>query len=218
MFKGRWTTYHFVLGKEPSLFGTIIDALEDYNIEVVHLPSFKTAPGPSAAEINHIWSLLDPPKSDKIEAETAVPQSAALGNKVLPFEVRYQLEVCISHGIIKENNITSKFINALANLASTDPAKATQILEYAMGRGQRIFDPMSILSDKEALTYSSTSKIPHYCAFSRKATITPTTIYYSSPTVETTNRVIRQYTELYGDRFLRVQFTDEKFEVGRDSK
>jgi len=37
-------------------------------------------------------------------------------------------------------------------------------------------------------------------------------IYFGTPYVETSNRVLRQYAE-HADRFLRVRFTDEKFQV-----
>ncbi len=105
------------------------------------------------------------------------------------------------------------FLQALADLANKDMEKARYILEYVAEQEKRIYEPMLIFDDSEALAYSPNAKIPHYCAYSRKVTITPTTLYYSSPTVETTNRVIRKYAEVYGDHFLRVQFTDEKFEV-----
>ena len=198
---------------EPGVYDNIQNALQDYNIEIVHLDCFKSIAGPSTAEIESIWSLIDSPKLDKIGAETGLSQSIAIADLHLPFEVRYQLEVCISHGIINEHNITSEFVNALADMTRRDQAKARNVLEFVMEQEKHIFDPMLILTDQEALAYSSKSKIPNYCAYSRKATITPTTIYYSSPAVETTNRVIRKYTQLYGDRFLRVQFTDEKSEV-----
>lgn len=216
IFLGRWTTYHIMFDKssdEPGVYYNIKNALQDYNIEIVHLNSFKIIAGPSAAELKAIWSLIDSPKTDNIGAKTGLSQSIAIADLHLPFEVRYQLEVCISHGIINEHNITPEFINALADLTRRDQTRARNVLEYATEQEKHIFDPMLILNDKEALAYSSKSKIPNYCAYSRKAIITPTTIYYSSPAVETTNRVIRKYTQLYGDRFLRVQFTDEKSEV-----
>jgi RNA-dependent RNA polymerase len=131
----------------------------------------------------------------------------------LPFEVRYQLEVCISQGIMNAHNLSPEFVSHLANMAKKDQAAARHILEYAAEQEKRIYDPMTIFDDAEALAYSPKSKIPSYCAYSRKATVTPTTLYFSSPTVETTNRVIRQFAEKHGDRFLRVQFTDEMFEV-----
>lgn len=37
-------------------------------------------------------------------------------------------------------------------------------------------------------------------------------VYFQTPVPETSNRVIRQYSQ-YADRFLRVRFTEEKTEV-----
>lgn len=133
---------------------------------------------------------------------------------MLPFEVRYQLEVCISRNILNEHNLKTEFVKELSEIASKYPGKAQSILEYIAEQDKRIYDPSSIFEDKEALAYSSRSEIPHYCAYSRKATITPSTIYFNSPTVETTNRVLRHYSQENKDgRFLRVQFTDEMDEV-----
>lgn len=132
----------------------------------------------------------------------------------LPFEVRYQLEVCISQGILNEHNINREFITHLADIASTDPTKVKNILEYVAAQDKRIFDPMAIFKDEDALAYSPKSEIPHYCAYARKANITPSTIYFSTPTIETTNRVLRHYARENSDgRFLRVQFIDEMAEV-----
>jgi RNA-dependent RNA polymerase len=132
----------------------------------------------------------------------------------LPFEVRYQLEVCISRDIINEHNITKQFVQKLAEIAAKDSTKARHILEHIVGQEKRVYNPMSIFEYVDALGFSSKTEIPHYCAYSRKATITPSTIYFSTPTVETTNRVLRHYAQENQDgRFLRVQFTDELFEV-----
>ncbi|KAK5700238.1 hypothetical protein LTS12_028438, partial [Elasticomyces elasticus] len=57
------------------------------------------------------------------------------------------------------------------------------------------------------------AKIPSYCCYMRSARITPSTVYYSTPSVDISNRVIRYFIE-YADRFLRVRFTDEKL-LGR---
>lgn len=130
----------------------------------------------------------------------------------LDFEIRYQLEVCISQGVFLEHNLTAEFLEALAKLAHENTAKARSILEYFAEMGARVHDPMIIFESKEAKGRAIRIKIPHYCAYSRKANITPSGIYFSTPSVETTNRVIRHFSD-FGDRFLRVQFTDEKFEV-----
>lgn len=184
-------------------------ALQDFNIEIVTIPTLTKIP-PRAAGL---WSLINPanPGSGSEELEHLEANEPAMS---LPFEVRYQLEVCMSREIINEHNTTKKFVKKLAEIAAKDPQKARHILEYVAGQEKRVYDPMSIFEDVEALGFSSKTDIPHYCAYSRKATITPSTIYFSTPTVETTNRVLRHYArENQEGRFLRVQFTDELFEV-----
>jgi RNA-dependent RNA polymerase len=184
-------------------------ALQDFNIEILTVPTLTKVPPQAAA----LWSLIDPAVSTSgsgnlLHLEGNDPALS------LPFEVRYQLEVCISREIIIEHNITKPFVKKLAEIAAKDSTKARDILEYVAGQEKRVFDPMSIFKDVEALGFSSKAEIPHYCAYSRKATITPSTIYFSTPTVETTNRVLRHYARENQDcRFLRVQFTDELFEV-----
>jgi RNA-dependent RNA polymerase len=177
------------------------NALQDYNIGVVAIDGFSTISREDLIFPAPMWAMIDSPKTDITQDYT------------LPFEVRYQLEVCLSHGMINEYNITSEFLDTLVRRAANDPKMTTHILEYVAEKEKRVYDPMAIFKIPEAASYSKSIKIPHYCAFSRKVTITPTTMYLSSPTVETTNRVIRKYAQAHGDRFLRVQFTDEKFEV-----
>jgi RNA-dependent RNA polymerase len=162
-----------------------------------------------------LWSLINPPVSERAAAELQYMVANKSANS-LPFEVRYQLEVCISRELLNEYNINKDFITTLSDIASKEPAKARNLLEYVAEQGKRIYDPMSIFEDQDALAFSPKTEIPHYCAYVRKATITPSTVYFSSPTVETTNRVLRQYSRENQDgRFLRVQFTDEMFEVCR---
>jgi RNA-dependent RNA polymerase len=184
-------------------------ALQDFNVEIVTLEKLIEVPSRPA----ELWSLLDPLPSLHHAADLQVLDEGII-TSTLPFEVRYQLEVCISRGVLKEHNITKEFVKALSEMASTNSTMAQNILEYITEKEKHIPNPMIVFEDKEALAYSPKTEIPHYCAFSRKATITPTTIYFSSPTVETTNRVLRRYARENKDgRFLRVQFTDELFEV-----
>lgn len=186
--------------------------MQDYNVDIVSIPKFKK----EDAYPPKLWALIDPPKSNRASAEL----SSLAGNaNSLPFEVRYQLEVCISREILNEYNISAAFVARLSEIASQDSAKARNILEYVAGQEKRIYEPMTIFNDADALAFSPKTDIPHYCAYSRKATITPSTIYFSSPTVETTNRVLRYYARENRDgRFLRVQFTDELFEVCPSSR
>lgn len=209
---GRWTTYKFVFDTRYDtrlIYHQIKQALQDFNIEIVNRERLQDV----SAKPAELWSLIDPPLSDRATEDLQYLNKGE-GTMLLPFEVRYQLEVCISRDILNDHNITKPFIQKLAEIASINPAKARNILEYVSEQGKRVYDPVSIFEEREALGYSSKTEIPHYCAYSRKATITPTTIYFSSPSVETTNRVLRHYSrENEEGRFLRVQFTDEMAEV-----
>jgi len=187
----------------------IKEALQDFNIEIVTLDKFDVVPSHTA----QLWSWMDSLKSQNAAAELQYLEGCS-GSIYLPFEVRYQLEACISWGILNEHNITKNFLIKLAELASENPSKARTILEYVMEQDRRIYDPMTIFDDEEAFSYSPKTDIPSYCAYARKATITPTRIYLNSPTVESTNRVLRHYAREHKDgRLLRVQFTDEMSQV-----
>ncbi|KFZ15059.1 hypothetical protein V501_02915 [Pseudogymnoascus sp. VKM F-4519 (FW-2642)] len=208
---GRWTTYLFVFDENDEsskVFPDVQSALQDFNIDVVDLDdSFSTFPNAPAK----VWDMIDAPNTDEAKDQMHYLMENSDKSTILPFEVRYQLEVCISRNILEVHNITPEFVKALASLVDTDKERATCILEYISEQGKRIYDVMSIFKNPDALAHSPKSKIPTYCAYTRKATVTPTTIYFSSPTVETSNRVIRKFSA-HGDRFLRVQFTDELFE------
>lgn len=181
--------------------------MQDFNIGIVEIDKLLEFP-PRPADL---WSLIDPSKDSNAELQALDGKE---GSIPLPFEIRYQLEVCISQGVLNEYNITRHFVKKMADIASADSTKAKNILEYVAAQDKRIFDPMTIFEDEDALAYCPKSEIPHYCAYVRKANVSPSTIYFSTPTVETTNRVLRHYArENREGRFLRVQFTDEKAEV-----
>lgn len=183
----------------------IRSAIQDFNIDIVDDKDFKTEPGKPAS----MWSVIDEPDLAAHYSTNQILSSIEPDEDYsLPFEVRYQLEVCVSRNILNEHNITPEFLRKLSKLARENKAKARSILEYAVEKEKRMWDPESIFTDSEALEYAPKTKIPKYCALTRKATVTPTNIYYSSPTIETSNRVIRKYKD-YEDRFLRVQFLDE---------
>ncbi|KAL2140726.1 hypothetical protein VTI28DRAFT_3319 [Corynascus sepedonium] len=131
----------------------------------------------------------------------------------LPYDVRYQMEVCISRGILCEYNIEREWLEKLVEMSNaSDPSTATRarlMLEYAADEGRPIYNPMELFQDCGAMSYYPTTlHIPDYCALVRKVIVTPTRIYFSTPTVETTNRVVRRYRHVQ-DHFIRVQFTDE---------
>ena len=187
-------------------YSTICDALRDYNIEILPLEGFKLITDSEPA----VWDYIDRPvPRRRKKASTALDDLKADDAPRLSFPVRYQLEVCISQGYLNEHNMTKAFVDKLMSLES---AKAQELLEYVANQKNRIFNPMDIFDVKIVKGSASRLKIPHYCTYVRSATITPSTIYYSTPTVETSNRVVRQYAE-YADHFLRVRFGDEKFQV-----
>jgi RNA-dependent RNA polymerase len=120
--------------------------------------------------------------------------------------VRYQLEVCISHGRLSEFNMTRDFVIRLMSLGET---KARRLLEHVATHKSNYLNPMEIFKIK-VVKGATDSKIPEYCCFMRTARITPTTVYYNTPTVDTSNRITRRYIE-FVDRFLRVRFSDEMY-------
>ncbi|KAJ9641492.1 hypothetical protein H2199_005462 [Coniosporium tulheliwenetii] len=198
---GRWTTYRFIFDAakcNKANYSLVIDALADYNIPTVSGRDISYA---DRAEPT-IWNLFE----DQLDSDNSA-SSALAGFGNLDFEVRYQLEVCLSHGYLNEYNLSPEFIHRLASLG---PSIAQDTLEQVADLKLRVYDPMDVFKIHVS-GGSSRKKIPPYCCYTRAATVTPTMIYYASPTVETSNRVIRDYSNME-DRFLRVKFTDEKDE------
>jgi RNA-dependent RNA polymerase len=182
-------------------------ALQEHNIEVKPMPDFELQTERKAA----VWDYIDSkPKSSGRKPRTAIDYLGEDDAMPLSYVVRYQLEVCISEGWLNEHNITEEFV---AKLRSMEEVKAKELLEYVSYQKKRVFDPMTILKLRLVERTVSRLRIPSYCTYVRSANITPSTIYFNTPTVETSNRVIRHYAE-YSDRFLRVRFTDEKSQVG----
>lgn len=205
---GRWTAYWIELSKTAEeAWSKIETCLLDWNIKT-SVASFTQAPN-SPRELS---SMLQDKNYGPATGISCLGDSTHVD---LPFDVRYQLEVCLSLGIICEYNVSREFLEKLVQLsrpATVDRARARLILEYAADQGKKIWNPMDLLSDPAALTYyPATLHIPKYCALVRKVTVTPTRVFFSTPTVETTNRVIRQYKDDQ-ERFLRIQFTDELLE------
>ena len=182
------------------------DAFRDHNVQIKELPSFNVIKKREPA----IWEYIDKPVLKQKKKSSGLAEMIVEDVVPLAFPVRYQLEVCISQGYLNEHNMTKEFFGKLIEM---DEIKARDVLEYIANQKKRVFNPMEIFGLNVLKGSASRPKIPHYCAYTRSATVTPSTIYYNSPSVETTNRVIRQYAE-YADRFLRVRFSDEKFEVG----
>ena len=201
--QGRWITYCFVFDAkktEKGKYALILKALSDYNSKVENVDAFEVLNREEAS----LWKWIDHPKvsdSDEFSSLAALQHDSIH----LSFAVRYQLEVCLSHGYLHENNLTRTFVE---RLASMEPIAARDMLERVADTKRRYFNPMEIFAI-QIVRPSSARAVPRYCVYARAATVTPSTIYFATPTVEISNRVIRQYVELE-DRFLRVKFTDEK--------
>ncbi len=212
---GRWTTYWIDLGNSTwAQWSAIETHLRDWNIATKTDVEFMRVPDENPA----LWNMLadSRPLNTPARGPSWDNGLSLLSQAVhisLPYDVRYQLEVCLSHDIFCEHNITREFLEKLLSL-SQPPSnlglnRARLILEYAADQGQQIHNPMELFQDRDAMTYyPATLHIPEYCALVRKVTVTPTRIYFNTPTVETTNRIVRHYKHIK-DHFIRVQFTDE---------
>ncbi|KAF7559484.1 hypothetical protein G7046_g4667 [Stylonectria norvegica] len=207
----RWTTFRFVLDGQSEeariLNHQLKTILDDFNITTTICDDFEVTTGGPAA----MWNHIEHPSTSAHEGNaTSLLQLSSLPVTQLEFEVRYQLEVCISRGILNEHTISAEF---LQTLASMPPLKAKLHLEYLADQEEPLLEPMQVFKDAQAEAYYPRLRIPYYCALVRKAVVTPTSIRYSTPAVETSNRVMRKYST-YQDRFLRIQFVNET-EQGR---
>lgn len=193
---GRWTTYYLdVPHQSMSRLDHFGSLLADYNVKLAQVsPFFLVAPAETSA-----WTLLN--------NATLTPSWELLNARGvhLAFEVRYQLEVCISQGLLSEYNIGVDF---LEKLSAFDPERARLLLEGVADFNTPYYDPMDVFEEPKIIYYWPSIKAPPQSAMVRKAIVTPTGIMFKTPCVELTNRVLRQYSDLT-DRFLRVQFTDE---------
>lgn len=205
---GRWTTYRFDLDPQAQdQWQTIEQALVDWNIKTVFENDMQLVPRTEP----ELWTLIEsatPPSAQPLTGLLASQERISL-----PFDVRYQLEVCISHGIIEERNVTRDFLLKLHTHSAKNIfqsySRARLVLEYAADQKKRLYDPMSLFDNPAAMAfYPPCTHIPDHCALVRKVTVTPTRLYFHTPTLETTNRVLRQYKNVQ-DNFLRVSFMDE---------
>ena len=200
---GRWTTYRvlFDLEKCGNEYRRLCNALHEFNIQVQLCPHFIM----TDKDIRPVWHYIDRVQSSSTQkSQSSLAQLLGDGVISLPFEVRYQLEVCISEGWLSEYSMSRTFVGELQKL---DTRTAVDLLEHVASQKKRHFDPMEIF--QLSATWQPRRKIPSYCIFLRTAVITPATIYFSSPTLETSNRVLRRFRE-DADRFLRVRFQEEK--------
>lgn len=204
---GRWTTFRVSFLKDKlnhDKFTTICNILNDHNIEVNQSKDFKLIESPSS--ITTIWKWIDPRSTQPSKSPSSSLDDLAGGDYLhLPFAVRFQLEVCLSHGYLNEYTTGREFVEKLQEM---EEKKARELLEHVASEKTVYYNPMEIF-DIKFVKAATNARIPPYCCYMRSARVTPSMVYYNTPSVDISNRVIRHYIE-YADRFLRIRFTDEK--------
>lgn len=203
---GRWLSYRFVAASHAACkqADLLCDALSDHNVQIttkgIETRSYQTA---------GLWDWRGGSHSTSRDGSSHSVLSALhqmSGKAVLPFELLYQLEVCLSHGLLHESTFSHDFA---LRLAALQPDRARRLLEIVADQKKRFQNPMDILKLQRQISLVP-KKIPPHCTVVRSAVITPTTIYFNNPVVETSNRILRKYRQLE-DRFLRVKFRDEAY-------
>lgn len=204
---GRWTTIQINYPPkvdERESFTLLCRVLRDFNVDIDVSDDFVLRT-PKVSPVPIIWDIIDPPPEG--QATSFLDELKGDGYINLPFSVRYQLEVCLSHGYISEYAASREFVEKLLAMGER---KAKILLEHIATEKKTYYDPMAIFELK-FVKGVTTARIPPYCCYMRSATVTPSTIYYNTPSVDISNRVIRHFIE-FSDRFLRVRFKDEKLE------
>ena len=196
---GRWTTYRVTFPKfsnrEAERFAKMQAAMDDYNITTIERPNLEVVPKASTT-VSWNWNNL---QHGRLTYSLLSNDDVS----VLPFNVRYQLEVCISQGCLNENNITRAFVHRLSTCSDI-----IDRLEALAASKIRVFEPADIF-DMDVPSISQQRTLPSHCTRLLTASVTPTTVYYGTPNVEMNNRVLRRFSE-HSDRFLRVRFSPEK--------
>lgn len=201
----RWTTFLFHASIEPEnqeALSTFLNALDDWNVPLQIDPDFK---------VNHARDNLEQECWSAINGggENTMPSAFLhdLSRIDLEFSVRYQLEVCLSHGWITEYAITAEF---LEKLAQWPPRKARQALVYVATNAKHLYNPMTLFTDVQYSKPLRVKRLPDNCIEVYSATVTATGLLFHTPSVEISNRIVRKYKSK-AHRFLRVRFEDDDY-------
>ncbi|OAT04159.1 RNA-directed RNA polymerase [Blastomyces gilchristii SLH14081] len=205
---GRWTTFRLAFHentlRDDNKFQNFNNALKDFNVNILETDDIKVIE--RAEPISTVWKWIDAPSTHRSRPRSSLEDLGEDEYIPLPFSVRYQLEVCMSHRYINEYTIEETFVRRLVQLGEK---KAKELLEHVAMNKTIYYDPMGIFNipfPKGA----TNGRIPGHCCYIRSADVTPSTICYDIPSVDTSNRVFRYHRE-HADRFLRVRFCDEKY-------
>lgn len=201
----RWTTFKLdLVDTEANEISERIfrNALKDFNITVCDGREFDISAADPGLDLQ-VWKLLN--GHDRKSQPFSLAEE--LSRLQLPFAVRYQLEVCISHGWLSEYTITPEF---LQRLAGEEEAQARQMLIYVDSYQQRVWDPMDLFRELRFRRPVRKRPLPDNCMEMHSVTVTATSLLWSTPTVEVTNRVVRKHRQ-HANRFLRVHFEDDVY-------
>ncbi|OJD25479.1 hypothetical protein ACJ73_03154 [Blastomyces percursus] len=205
---GRWTTFRLAFhentlcdGNEFQIFN---NALKDFNVSILETDDMKVIE--RAEPIPTVWKWIDAPSTHRSRPLSSLEDLGEDEYIPLPFSVRYQLEVCMSNQYLNEYTIDETFVRRLAQLGEK---KAKEVLEHVAMNKVIYYDPMEIFNIPFP-NGATNGRIPGHCCYIRSADVTPSTICYDIPSVDTSNRVFRYHRE-HADRFLRVRFCDEKY-------
>lgn len=198
---GRWTTFKLDLNANEQESVNLVlfnQALKDFNIHVQEdLDNFSIKTASSNGDGSY-WSDIE---------DTGDPRNPLDDGCALSFDLRYQLEVCISHGWLSEYSIDKEFLSKLKSLPES---KAKQMLILVDSIGEEIRNPMDLFTDIRFQKPVRARQLPKNCFLVHHATVTATSIKIDTPTVEVSNRVIRKHSQ-YADRFLRIRFEDDEY-------
>jgi RNA-dependent RNA polymerase len=211
---GRWLCYRFVCSPESQpVLQQMRVMLAKNNIAIRQQSVQCIVPGTQS-----LWHWLGSSMESSEEDNDATSLDLISSRTVhLPFAVQYGLEACISQGCLHESRLDASWAQYLLardfnpHTGDTDPRypRVTRLLERVLDSKQRFYNPMDIFRLENQVSLVQ-KHVPHYCNLVRSATVTPTMIYFNSPSVDTSNRIVRKYRE-YQDRFLRVKFRDEPY-------
>ncbi|KAF9133051.1 hypothetical protein BGW39_010741 [Mortierella sp. 14UC] len=186
---GKWTVIRFTVGDESNhQLDTFMSKCKEFNL------------------FAHSLAPIPPIITQHGQGNVSKEITASLSK--LPFETRYMLESALSFNYIVDYDLTPEVIEILN---SVEPVKAATMLELIVASRERVWNLQDYLRrEEQKLARISTRPriVPAQCVYLRKVIITPTTMYLQPPTVETSNRIIRQYSPL-SDYFLRVEYSDE---------
>jgi RNA-dependent RNA polymerase len=200
----RWTTFRVEIKPthhEDQTIDHFLTALADFNIRVSKNASFEVANDPEYDA--HFWHLVDeisPGSCQSWSEELSMPPR-------LDFDLRYQLEVCISKGWLNEYLLDREFLHRLTEMSKH---QAKQLLVHVDSEQTRVYDATSIFSDMRYIKPVRARKMPLNCAEIFTATVTATGIVFHTPSIEITNRIVRKYSTV-ADHFLRVRFEDDDY-------